>query len=854
MSAGMGRNAVAVIAVIVSFALWLVVGRHDAYASKTAPLKEIVLSHFGEQVDKTTGSDVCVLSSGDECGAGLESASAGGFAFPNGVAVAPNGNLYVAESVNNRVQELTPSGQFVSMFGWEVNETKDANPSATQAEKSVCTAASGDICRAGVGGEGAGQMSGAYSLAIDPESGNVYVQDLFNWRVDVFDSEGAFLFMLGQDVNRTKVEQAGASQEERNICTAASGDVCQKGTHNPPTSLAHGAFSFAQSAGSLLAVGGPEHLLYVGDEHRVQEFDAKMGTWHGEISLMSLSSAPESKVIALALDDSCSLAQPPLSEPSCKEKDPHYGDLYLVYKPEEGTASVIRQYAEDGTEVSGGGFPLTLQPRAEGEQRHALALAIDLSAGLAVSEVVTTERGLSFGGSLFGTRTGGLITEFEDASLLGLAFGQGGEFYGVSATRQEVVAFHPVPVAELHVTPGAPCTVAPNDETDVVYGCALAGQVITWGVRETEAWFEWGETGFEHRTPAEPIGSTKEEGEEEPPVSIGAAIAPLRPNARYLYRVAAYDANVQPPESHLSSETGSFFTPYVAPKIVGVPGTLFVRPFSVVMDGEVNPENASTSYFFEYAPERKPGTSLDALCPNGMGKEAIKCEEVGVRSTAVLVSSLYGKVSAVQEARSLSPNTKYRFRLSAVSEDTQQTQVGAALGSEGEFTTPPVANPQAVTGPYTGLAATSVTISGFVNPGGEPATFVFEVGVDHGLETLFGSAFSGSVPAASAFVPESVTLNELQPGTTYAYRIGVKGGSGVIDGVTMTFTTPPLPPIPPLVETPPMLSPPPFVLPEEGGRPLARCKHGYKRVAGRRCVKVHKRSKRHGRRRRPRRK
>ena len=56
------------------------------------------------------------------------------------------------------------------------------------------------------------------------------------------------------------------------------------------------------SHGNVLAVGGPEDLLYIGDEHRVQEFKASDGEYKSEIPLASISAEPGSKVVALAVD------------------------------------------------------------------------------------------------------------------------------------------------------------------------------------------------------------------------------------------------------------------------------------------------------------------------------------------------------------------------------------------------------------------------------------------------------------------------------------------------------------------------------------------------------------------------
>jgi DNA-binding beta-propeller fold protein YncE len=95
--------------------------------------------------------------------------------FPEGIAVDNNpsspshGDVYVADTANNRVQKFGPEGEFLLMFGGEVDKTTGED---------VCTAASGDECGEGVAGTGPGRfehLSGR-SVAID-SSGAVYVGD-----------------------------------------------------------------------------------------------------------------------------------------------------------------------------------------------------------------------------------------------------------------------------------------------------------------------------------------------------------------------------------------------------------------------------------------------------------------------------------------------------------------------------------------------------------------------------------------------------------------------------------------------------------------------------------------------------
>ncbi|HSZ69217.1 MAG TPA: hypothetical protein VK756_02535 [Solirubrobacteraceae bacterium] len=86
-------------------------------------------------------------------------------------------------------------------------------------------------------------------------------------------------------------------------------------------------------------------------------------------------------------------------------------------------------------------------------------------------------------------------------------------------------------------------------------------------------------------------------------------------------------------------------------------------------------------------------------------------------------------------------------------------------------------------------------ISGSVDPGGQQATYVFELGVYTGASTAYGVVLSGTVPAETQPVGESEQLTGLQPGTAYAYRIVIRSGYGQATGTTTTFITEGLPTI-----------------------------------------------------------
>ena len=93
----------------------------------------------------------------------------GQFSYPYGVAVDSAGNIYVADSGNNRIQKLDSSGAWV----WTVG-----GPSS---------------------GTGDSQFNFPIGLCLDPASGDVLVADIYNYRVSRFTSSGAFVVRWGTE-------------------------------------------------------------------------------------------------------------------------------------------------------------------------------------------------------------------------------------------------------------------------------------------------------------------------------------------------------------------------------------------------------------------------------------------------------------------------------------------------------------------------------------------------------------------------------------------------------------------------------------------------------------------------------
>ncbi len=673
--------------------------------------------------------------------------------LPRGVAAAPTDNIYVADTGHNRVQELTPTGAFVLMFGKEVDETTGAN---------ICTAISGDKCKEGVQSGVTGALDKDKSVAVDET--HVYVEDQNNSRVQEFTLAGEFVLMFGKGVNKT----SGGD-----VCTAAEAASCQAGVEDTVGGKEKSAFRFTPGAGNLLAVNGT--TVYVGDEHRVQEFDATTGAWKGEISLTKISSHVETFVRALTIDAKTN-------------------NLYLAYGGQEFPADHVYKFDENGLEL--GSFPV--EPQTPGTPLLVEAMAIDSSGRLAV---IANEVGLPFG-RLYDATTDEQITEIGTPTFVtGAGFNASGELYA-SAEVGEVLVYKPVPVAEVLVLPAA-CKQGSVVETSATFECALEGDVNPEGVNGTTTWFQWGATELNNETNKQLIVTSSIL---EP---IERTIVGLRPNETYDYRVLGEDENVVAPEQ-LSSKTETFKTTVVPPVIVGAPHAAFITAASAVLFGELNPEHDSTEYYFGYGACSENQSAQCAKSPYPL-------------KTAALSAGTYGAIETALEVTNLQPGTTFHYRLDAINSKGES----AVAKQEEVFTTDAAPKVQAVTGSAGDVGTTNAVVSGVVDPGGQPATYAFELGVYAGSETQFGTIFTGSVGASASPVEESFVLTDLQPGTQYAYRIAIASGYGHATGATSLFTTIGMPVV---LEPPPIA--PQLAIPKvrfPSNTSIKKCTRGYTR-------------------------
>ena len=338
---------------------------------------------------------------------GSEGEAAGQFSEPEGVAVDncrtglgepcskledPSvGDLYVADKSNNRVDKFSAEGTFLLAWGWGVVDGKE--------ELQVCGPGAPSptvTCRKGLRGAGAGEFRRASGVAVDDapglDQGVVYVEDVGNERVQVFEPDGRFVSMFGGEVNKGT---------KGNLCLA--GEDCGEGVE--ATSPVPG--EFGELSANAIAVDSAG-TVYVGDGFealgRVQEF-GEGGTSAGETSLPGAGS-----VTALAVSGA--------------------NDLYVAARDLQG----VHEYETSGAEVG--------KPRDPSVESYGTAIALGPA-----GELFLANRGTRHVDE-FEAGGEGELESFDprpvEEPVEGLAFGDGvGELYVLNPYRVRLVGVPP---------------------------------------------------------------------------------------------------------------------------------------------------------------------------------------------------------------------------------------------------------------------------------------------------------------------------------------------------------------------------------------------------------------------------
>jgi hypothetical protein len=576
----------------------------------------------------------------------------------------------------------------------------------------------GVIATFGAYGNQEGRFFGASGVDVLTASGDVYISDAGNWRVQRFDEDGNFELAFGWGV-------ADGSAEVQ-VCT----DGCQAGIGG------EGAGQFGAEGPSALAVDSDAGLVYVFDpsNRRIQRFEAD-GNFDLAFGWGVADGSPELQTCTatcLAATGGPGAGVGQLGENTAQVAlavDPTTGNL-LVSDPAnfriqefDAEGQFVRSFGRDVEAGGGEGFEVCTDATKckagiEGSEPGALgpagpaSLSVDAngviyaaeSSGNARLERFTPDAGtlvpsyFATGEFPVGTEavpfqvavdraSGDIVVTYRNTATFGTSLkvlNPDGSF--AEAGPKEMGFYNPAGLTSGsstgrgYITGGATVYVIDHVEapqasiepvTDVTATSAtLHGVVNSQGEPPARYRFEYMLEGEGWQWAAE--GTVPADSSDH---QLNVELAPpggLRPASNYQVRLRAFKPNNDP----VLTDEVSFTTAGAAPRVETV-GTTHYTATTARLDARVNPRNAATTYRFEYGTTTAYGSSVPAT-------EA----DAGSGSRAHLV---------FEQVSGLTPATTYHYRVVAtnasgttVGEDrTVTTRASDAPLSHGELPGPP---------------------------------------------------------------------------------------------------------------------------------------------------------------------
>lgn len=649
------------------------------------------------------------------------------------------------------------------------------------------------------------------AIAVDQATHDFYVADRGNQRIEKFDADGNFLFMIGAGVNATSLANP-------NRCPVQPGDECRAGQSSAtfpeiinPTSISVDN-SDGPSKGDLYVAQGTQN----GGGDTISRFDSSGqldpgwggdGTVDVEAIRRVTVSTVDGRVWVL---DGIAGIEPGATDGGHVSAYSEDGtQLFLVEQRNdagaEGTVAVDSENRLWYSDHNGSAYVLDLERYAETEN-HVLGVIYpggashfalnpandDVLAVFNGYEVMTFEgscdpsRGFcvpkeSFGGGQLNDPRGLAIDGGTNSVYVAVSG-------GVAVFRSKVVPdVLPRPASVGHDDAVLNAHLDPLGEGDI-----------------TDCVVEYGpDTGYGTTVPCDqqmPLESAAD---------VSAHLGGLSTETPYHYRFRATNHN------GTSNGADRVFTPHWVKGLETGEAT-DIGPGTANLHGELDPAGESTHYYFEWGTNKNYGHTTPAL----PGSEA-----TGNGLTQV-EASLAGQLTGV---------TTYHYRLVAVN------ALGTSVGSDREFTTPLGSSPQLGAVSATATGPTTAVLRADVNPGFSPTAYKFQYGEDatYGHSTVIGAPIGDD----GAFHTASVEISGLAPDTTYHFRAVVFNFVDRVTSADLTFTTL-LPPAAPAaqgggagaVPTPPV---------QAESRGPRKCKKGFVRKKGK-CAR--KRQKKHHRR------
>lgn len=544
--------------------------------------------------------------------------------IPRGIAIneagaggVPAGTLYLSDNNNRRVQSFTAAGAFIRTWGHDVE-----TGGGTGFE--ICEVAAN--CKAGVQGGAAGQFNSiGGGIAVNQSTGNVYIVDRNNLRVQEFSATGAFIRTWGADVDST-----GGSGFE--ICEVAAN--CKAGIEG----TAGGMFAGFNGVLAGIATDSAGNV-YVADSgnRRIQKFDSEGHFLRAGGTDVDVGGGTGYEVCTVAANCKAGVSGAPFASPEFLAASPA-GSLYAVDR------SNHRVYRFDSALALDSGF----NPPIASGAGEPLAIAVNPANG----DLFLANRGEPTIYEIDPV-TGEVIEEtFESSENMfgGLAVnGATGELYAspsaLFASNNYLRAF------DLGDLPGA----VTSPEASAITGtlATLHGYVNPVATALTEC-------AFQYTTLADFEAEVFSGAEEAPcaesptgtePVAVHADLTELQLGTPYRFRLIAANANGQ-----RAGKVGSFQT--VGPRIADT-WSEDVTYTEARLKAEVDPEGKPTTFRFDYGTTTAYGSQTPELAAGS---------DSAVHEVGALVSGL-------------APGTTYHYRAIASSVD------GVRVGPDRSFAT-----------------------------------------------------------------------------------------------------------------------------------------------------------------------
>jgi DNA-binding beta-propeller fold protein YncE len=616
----------------------------------------------------------------------------------------------------------------------------------------------------GSAGSGPGQLELAPSseVAVDQATGDIYVADTGNRRVDEFSPSGAFILAFGENVGGAGVD----------VCTTS----CVKGT----SSKAPGAFEQPLLIAVDNSTGPSKGDIYVGDVgddliSKFTEADGLVKSWADEGQQGGFTSE-EGTLTGIAVEPNGGLFAVSTNQftfwfnQNGKPEAPSFFTINVnppslavdteldLYELRRG---LVLKFTNTGTRL-GGEFA--------GEQR-AVGLAIDMSDNdLYLTQHAETGEGgdvQRFSPACDMECTATEEFGFEIGELKapqGLAVNSTSHtVYVADSSANQINVFTEADVAA--PTVGAPIVSEASYTTAKVSGTIDPNGHNTTCRFEyvTDAQFTAGKFAEARSAPC-----VANPGAGSSPVAVEAELTGLHASTKYHVRLTGENRGIPGNTTHSGEPSPTFETLVVGPPTITIEPPTLILPTSAHFAGHIDPNAPAgdppafdVRWQFECSP----------ACP-------------GVSGGTLLADNVDHEVST--SATGLEPGREYKVTLVGTNAGGSTNALNGPLS----FTTPAVA-PSVISSSVVSAAGSEATLSSEVDPGGAPTTYHYEY-ITEAQYLSNGETFQGAEKTAeSAPVGEAgdnkdheaqATLTGLTANTNYRFRVVAQNDIETVDG------------------------------------------------------------------------